>query len=305
MRAALQLRRSLAIAREEPVNVYDIAATIGVEVRFLDAPSLEGMFLKDPHPTVLVPSLNHRPRGRVSFTCAHEIGHFQLGHGTVVDEYLEGDAEARPKSDEEFAADTFASSLLMPRQAVLQRFLVRGLEPSDADAQTLFTIAGELDVGYETLLKHMCWGLELAGNDWLQDRRRTKPKEFRAAILGSKDSRRLVVAGEHWPQLPLDLEVGDYVAMPTALSVEVPALLEPAPAGMLWNVYRAKTPAPPVSPSVPLPIRFAWLVLVIADCSSIDSSTTRRLNERPRAQTDRRKQSLRGVGTRAFACVRE
>jgi hypothetical protein len=242
MRSALQLRRSLAIAREEPVNVYDVASAIGVEVRFLDGPSLEGMFLRDPHPTVVLPSLNHRPRGRVTFSCAHEIGHFQLGHGTRVDEYFEGDAEARPKSDEEFAADTFGSSLLMPRQAVLQRFLVRGLEPSDADAQTLFTIAGELDVGYETLLKHMCWGLELVGDGWLKDRRRTKPKQFRGAILGSNESRRVVVAGEHWPQLPLDLEVGDYVAMPMALSVEVPALLERAPAGILWNVYRAKMP---------------------------------------------------------------
>ena len=64
MRSALQLRRSLSIAREEAVNVYDLATSIGVDVMFLDRPSLEGMFVRDPDPLVLVPSRRHRPRGR-------------------------------------------------------------------------------------------------------------------------------------------------------------------------------------------------------------------------------------------------
>jgi hypothetical protein len=55
MRSALQLRRSLSIAREDPVNVYDVASAIGVELRFVDRPSLEGMFLRDPHPVILLP----------------------------------------------------------------------------------------------------------------------------------------------------------------------------------------------------------------------------------------------------------
>lgn len=241
MRSALQMRRSLAIAREEAVNVYDVAAAIGIEVRFLDAPSLEGMFLRDPQPSVLLPSFNHRPRGRISFSCAHEIGHFELGHGTSVDEYLEGDAEARPKSDEEFAADTFGSSLLMPRQAVLQRFLVRGREPADADELTIYAVANELDVGYETLLKHLRWGLELVTTDWLKERGRTTPKQLRLAILGACKSRRLVVVSSHWPEVPLDLEVGDHIAVDAGTPLNVPILLSEVTSELAWRSFKATT----------------------------------------------------------------
>jgi len=242
MRSALQLRRSLAVSREEPINVYDVASAIGVEVRFIDGPSLEGMFLRDPHPTVCLPSLNHRPRGRVSFTCAHELGHFQLGHGTTVDEYLDGDPDGRPRSDEEFAADVFASSLLMPRQAVLQRFGARDVELTNASPLSLFAIAGELDVGYQTLLKHMRYGLELVSNDWLHDRQRTTPKQIRSSVPFASDSRRLVIVDDHWPTLPLDLEVDDSVAVPADAEIRPPDLLNEVGADKQWQTFVAGKP---------------------------------------------------------------
>ncbi|HHK41728.1 MAG TPA: ImmA/IrrE family metallo-endopeptidase, partial [Planctomycetaceae bacterium] len=146
MRKALQLRRMLSVPRQAPVNVYDVASATGVEVRFVDRPSLEGMFYRGPHPKILIPSWQHRPRGRIAFSCAHELGHFQLGHGTQVDEYVEESQEPGAKSDEEFAADTFAATLLMPRQAVVERFGQRGWDLSRANPFQLFTVAGELDV---------------------------------------------------------------------------------------------------------------------------------------------------------------
>lgn len=196
MRSALQLRRSLSIAREDAVNVYDIATAVGVDVLFLDRPSLEGMFVRDPDPMVLLPSRQHRPRGRMSFSCAHELGHFQLGHGTKVDEYIEGDARPHSKSDEEYSADTFASSLLMPRQAVLQRFAVRDYRPIEADPPVLFAIAGELDVGYSTLLKHMRFGLEIVTDTWLSQRLKVTPKLIKNQISGSTESTHVVIVGK-------------------------------------------------------------------------------------------------------------
>src|SRR3954447_13733612 len=114
----MQLRRNLAIPREVPVNAFDIAQMSGLDVRFLDAPSLEGMFVRDPGLRVLLPSLKHRPRPRVLFSCAHEIGHHQLGHGTKADEYL-ADGQSHAFSAEEFLANSFAAHLLMPRAAIL------------------------------------------------------------------------------------------------------------------------------------------------------------------------------------------
>ena len=68
VRRALQLRRSLSIPRDHPVNVFDLASLIGVEVQYRDSPSLEGMFFRGPDPRVFLPSLKHRPRGRVVFS---------------------------------------------------------------------------------------------------------------------------------------------------------------------------------------------------------------------------------------------
>jgi len=220
MRSALQLRRMLSVPRQAAVNVYDVASALGVEVWFMDRPSLEGMFYRGPHPKILLPSWQHRPKGRIAFSCAHELGHFQLGHGTHVDEYVEESQHSGPKSDEEFAADTFATSLLMPRQAVIERFTQRGWDLATAEPTKLFTIAGELDVGYSTLLKHLRYGLELVNNGWMAPRLNVTPKTIRQVVTGATQPPRVVIVNEHWSNIPVDLEVGDEVAIPSNLRVE-------------------------------------------------------------------------------------
>lgn len=242
MRSALQLRRSLSIPREQPVNVYDVATSIGVEVTFADLPSLEGMFYRGPDPKVFLPSLIHRSRGRVSFSCAHELGHFQLGHGTQVDEYLDDKAGSRQKSDEEAAADTFAAHLIMPRPAVLERFRCRGWMLELATPQQLFTVAGELDVGYTTLLKHLCYTLELVDSSWMQDRQRTTPKSIRQDVTGCSDCRRVVFVDEHWPATPLDLEVGDYVASQSNAGTSDQSRLDDVGKRGRWQLRCARAP---------------------------------------------------------------
>jgi hypothetical protein len=213
----LQLRRALSIPREYPINVYDVAESIGVGIQFVDLPSLEGMFYRGPDPKIILPSLRHRPRGRVTFTCAHELGHFELGHGTRVDEYIEDTPQAQAKTDEEVAADTFSSSLLMPRPAVLDRFACREWELETATPLQILAVAGELDVGYTTLIKHLCYGLQLVDRGWLTERERVTPKALQASIAGKLDSKRVVLVDEHWPQVPIDLEVGECIALPAAL----------------------------------------------------------------------------------------
>ena len=219
MRNALQLRRGLSIPRESPLNVFDVAASIGVDVQFVDSPTLEGMFYRGPHPQIFLPSRQHRPKGRIAFSCAHELGHFQLGHGTQVDEYVEGSQETGAKPDEELAADTFAASLLMPRQAVVQRFELRSWELSDATPPQLFAVAAELDVGYSTLLKHVRYGLKLVNDAWMTTRLKVAPKEIRQELTGEADPPRIVIVDRYWSNIPIDLEIGDEVAIPLNLRV--------------------------------------------------------------------------------------
>jgi len=192
----------------------------------MNLPSLEGMFYRGPDPKIILPSLNHRPRGRVAFSCAHELGHFDLGHGTRVDEYVSAeDDHPREFSLEELAANTFASTLLMPRPAILERFSCRGWTVDEASAVDLYRVATELDAGYATLCKHLRYGLGLVNDAWMKSRAEIGPKFLRAAIAPRSECSRIVVLDEYWPKLPVDLEVGDYLAVSAVLRAHLPSSL--------------------------------------------------------------------------------
>ncbi|MFN0132738.1 MAG: ImmA/IrrE family metallo-endopeptidase [Phycisphaerales bacterium] len=215
MRAAFQVRRQLSIPRETPVNPFDISQALGVEVWFLDTPSLEGMFSRSPDPRIVLPSWNHRPFGRVCFSCAHELGHAQLNHGTKMDEYVDGERSAN--DPQEMAADVFASSLLMPRPAIIRAFERRGVSPSQAAELQLLTIAFELAVGFETLVKHLRWGLELIDTPIMTRYLKRTPKQIRQTAFGSAVPA-VVVPVEACAEAPsIDLEVGQAVATPTGV----------------------------------------------------------------------------------------
>ena len=61
MMKALQIRKQLGHTLWEPVCIYDVAARLGVEVRFHDIPSMEGVYCSAATPTVIISSL--RPPG--------------------------------------------------------------------------------------------------------------------------------------------------------------------------------------------------------------------------------------------------
>ena len=77
---ALRTRNKAGATLGQAICVYDLAEHLGIEVRFLDIPSMEGFYSKNPGPLILLSTL--RPAGRRVFTCAHELGHHVLGHGT-------------------------------------------------------------------------------------------------------------------------------------------------------------------------------------------------------------------------------
>jgi hypothetical protein len=143
-----------------------------------------------------------------------------------VDEYVGGEDDRRQEfSLEELGADTFASTLLMPRPAVLARFSCRGWTVEEASAVDLYRVATELDVGYRTLCNHLRYGLGLVDDAWMKGRVKITPKALRAAIAPRSECPRLVVLDQHWPKLPVDLEVGDCLAIPIALRARLPSPL--------------------------------------------------------------------------------
>lgn len=215
--AALRLRIRHERAANQPVCPIDLALDEGVDVRFGAIKSLEGMYTPDG-PLIILGSL--RPRGRRSYTCAHELGHHVFGHGLRVDELLEDERAPVPKDDAEYVADRFAAALLMPKLAVLHAFALRRWEIATCSAEQAYTIAGLLGVGYTTLIGYLEGTLREISSSTARELRRTSPKAIRTQVLGTDTATGLIVVDEFWSGRPVDAEVGDAVIAPADAVVD-------------------------------------------------------------------------------------
>ncbi|HTB76099.1 MAG TPA: ImmA/IrrE family metallo-endopeptidase [Polyangiaceae bacterium] len=205
--AALRLRADNGRDLSMPLCPYDLALDIGIEVRFEPIPSLEGIYRAGPSPVIILGSL--RSRGRKAYSCAHELGHHALGHGTRVDELLDG-ASARFDPDE-YAADRFASALLMPKSAVDAAFARRGSGVATARPEEVFAVAGYLGVGYTTLVGYLERTLGTLPGPRAAELRRHSPKSLRQRLFRDGHDGGVLVVDEAWRNRPIDAEVGDVI----------------------------------------------------------------------------------------------
>lgn len=222
MVAALRTRRSVDYGLDHAVCVYDLAEKLGVEVRFLDLPSMEGMYSSVPSPTIVISSL--RPAGRRAFTCAHELGHHKWGDGEEIDELLE--YWEKPRLDpKEFKADCFAGTLLMPKMAVSKAFADRGWQMEKCTPAQAFLISGYFGVGYTTLIHHMRSALHVLPSTRAQALLRVSPGKAQSRLLGFQTPHKVVEVDAYWTGRAVDVEVGDYIfcrggAQPEGVCIE-------------------------------------------------------------------------------------
>jgi hypothetical protein len=231
--SALKTRRKLKLDLHEAICVYDAAEHLGIEVRFVEIPSMEGMYVRKTldgtSPHILVAAA--RPAGRQAMTAGHEIGHHVFGHGTRIDQYLKGSARvnqagsnplanAHTFEPEEFLAQTFGSFFLMPKSAVDRGFAVRGLVPARATASEVFRVAGWLGVGYSALVHHMCWSLKLVSWRQAETLLAAKLPSLGEELVGSAIAGDVYVVDHNWTGRPLDLKVGDVAVVPSGAVVE-------------------------------------------------------------------------------------
>ena len=208
MAAALRTRLSIGYGLDHAVCVYDLAEKLGVEVRVLDLPSMEGMYTSSSSPTIIVSSL--RPSGRRAFTCAHELAHHNRSDGVKIDELVE--QWDKPRFDpKEFGADCFAGALLMPKMAVSRAFAIRGWNMEECTPEQAFMVAGYFGVGYTTLVHHLTSALLVLPHTRAQALQKVSPRRAQSLLLGWQTSQTVVVVDVHWTGRPVDVEVGDLI----------------------------------------------------------------------------------------------
>lgn len=211
---ALSFRKRWPAGLEAAISPIDCAEAAGIEVRLIDLPSMEGIYVAGQHPAIVLSSL--RPAGRRHFTCAHEIGHHAFDHGEQFDE-METLRNARRAVDpKEFLADCFAAYLLMPKATVDGGMARRGFRYASLVPREAYAMSSWLGVGYETFVNHLQYGLRLITKEQGHSLRRCQPRRIRTDLLGFPIPSHLHIVDQHWIGRAVDCEVGDYLLVPPA-----------------------------------------------------------------------------------------
>jgi Zn-dependent peptidase ImmA (M78 family) len=178
-RLARSLLREQGMTAKPPIDVYDIAQRLGIEVRRQAGrgSDISGAIMREGDRVIIGVNAAH-PRIRQRFTVAHELGHYRLHDDSLrVDhDYVElpGDVRARPAAfrnqvssqatdPNEVEANRFAAALLMPLD-LIKRSLRRYRAPLDESAVN--ALAKAFDVSAQAMsyrLINLGVPLDLAG----------------------------------------------------------------------------------------------------------------------------------------------
>src|SRR6266576_1778999 len=190
---------------------------MNVELRFADIPSLEGMYANAPRPAIIIGS--ERPAGRRVYTCGHELGHHQFGHGTRVDELVPDDEEQPIFEPDEFLVQCFSGFLLMPKLAVCHAFAIRGWKIADASPAQLYRVSNLFGVTYGALINHMTYAIGLLQRDRADRLRETALVKIRAEFI-TDPKRQLIMVDNLWKGRAIDAEAGDIIMAPIGAKLE-------------------------------------------------------------------------------------
>ena len=216
---ALQTRKKyLSIGPYLPICPYVLAESMGFDLRFVNIPSFEGMYVASEH-LILISA--ERPEGRKRFSCAHEIGHHVLEHGTVIDEILESGSDKTQEQE----ADLFASIILMPSSAVKAALNRYGKEIDRLENKDIYILSKYFGVSYQAFITHIHFNLGFLGINTYQNLSKAEPKKISASIYKTEGNRQIVVAGQWWQEKAIDIEVDDIIIVEGNCEIDGPKIL--------------------------------------------------------------------------------
>ena len=233
MLRSIDVRTWAGLDLNSPLDVYDLCNKRGVEVQFVDI-SMEGLYIRRERPRILLSAL--RPFPRRVFTCGHELGHHEFGHGSTVDELTDEAAAPPVFKPDEFLVQTFAGFLLMPTLGVRKALAVRGLRAERATPAQLYTVACSFGVGYATLVTHLTYGLDMTPRHRAAELLKVPLPRIRHEILGTDSAAPLTVVDRYWALPTLDTEVDTQILLPHGAEIEGDRFVRQAsiPAGQLY-----------------------------------------------------------------------
>jgi Zn-dependent peptidase ImmA (M78 family) len=213
---AERVRIKCGINRCSSIDPISVAEQCGCEVWYLSLPSLEGTYSPKPRSAIVIGS--ERPAGRRAFTCMHELGHHEFGHGMRLDE-LKTSKTSNSDDPKEFIADLFAANLLMSKTSILYALKIRTLDPAKLDPMDIFRLSSFFGVGYTTLIDHMTLTLSILNQRQRDLLKKVTPKVLKTQFGGTPQSE-VIIADSFWHDRAVDMEVGDLLVLHQGAVVE-------------------------------------------------------------------------------------
>lgn len=163
------------------VDPFLVAESQGIPVLLRPMDKLLGAFVRDRVSGILINS--ERPAGLIHMTCAHELGHYFMGHQTTADDSM----DFSPHADRlELEADWFAYQLLAPRLLIAslmrrKRLTIQALKHPTA----MYQLALRLGISYSATI----WSMVRQGLLPRDDSKKllaVEPSEIKSSILGGR-----------------------------------------------------------------------------------------------------------------------
>lgn len=210
------------------VDPTKLANDADVTVLFRPLEKLLGGFLReDGEAGILVNVL--RPRGLVHMTCAHELGHYFLGHESTTDETLDFGVSSHLIEQQ---ANQFAYSLLAPRWLIVDIMNLKSWSKKHLENPFIvYQLSLRLGISFEA----MTWSLlrlKLISQNAAVLTLAQKPKTLKLDALNIHDES-IKVPGDVWV---LDKSDKDRIIEPASTDRFIVDLPNHATAGHLWTV---------------------------------------------------------------------
>jgi Zn-dependent peptidase ImmA (M78 family) len=208
-------------SRVDPVYLAEAA---GVAVMAQELKQLLGAFLRETRPGILLNS--ERPVGMMHMTCAHELGHFYLGHLTTADEHIDYDLQSE---DKEQQANEFAYALLSPRWLVARAMKTKGWGQTHVHApDVIYQLSLRLGISYKAMVWRLA-RLKVLSDGTAQSIAALPPKALKEALLPAGMP---APKGDVWV---IDTRDKDWLIEPRSTDKFVVRLPSHATAGYLWS----------------------------------------------------------------------